>query len=151
MSGMTYSSAVAARTDELPSVLLDVVEIDGVSGERVTVPRSIDTPPAKLERLIVRQVPVVSLVEDTVGKGATRTHREEIAFEPCTIRVYVEDSRALCTRVCQCDVVDHEGCQWGVPFCPSHRSWCPESNCRHTRPEQKMNTRGPTMLRPIPL
>lgn len=73
------------RTNELPPVLLDMIEIDGVSGERVTMPRSIDAPPAELERLIICQVPMVSLVEDTVREGATRTNREEISLEPCTV------------------------------------------------------------------
>lgn len=74
MSASTFSSTVPTRTNKLPSLLLNMIEIDGVARERITVPRGVDAPPAELERLIVRQVPVVSLVEDTVRKGTTGTN-----------------------------------------------------------------------------
>ena len=35
------------------------------------------------------------LIQDTVGEGATRANREEVAFEACAIGVDVEDLRTL--------------------------------------------------------
>ena len=101
------------RTNELPPVLLDMVEIDGISRERVTMPRSIDAPPAELERLIVRQVPMISLVEDTVCEGATRTNREEVSLEPCTVGVDIEDSRTLPTNVRQYHAIHYVSMRGG--------------------------------------
>lgn len=51
-----------------------MVDVDGVARERVTVSCGVDAPPAELDRLIIRQVPVVSLVKDTVRKSATGTN-----------------------------------------------------------------------------
>ena len=70
-------------------------EVDSVSGESVTVTCGVDTATAKLLRVLVREVPVVALVEDTVGVGASGADREEITFKAGAIGVDVEDAWSL--------------------------------------------------------
>jgi hypothetical protein len=133
-----------ARTDEAPAVLLDVVEVARVPGERVAVAGGVDAAAAELLRLGVGQVPAVALVEHAVGEGRARADGEEVAVEARAVRV---------------DVV-HLGALWEVsrrsgsagekdaPSCPSRRSSYP----RVGRSEMEREARlARTMLRPMPL
>ena len=69
------------RTDELPAILLYVIEVDRVTGERVAMSSSVDTPTTKLLCFFVRKIPAVSLVKDTIRKCTSRADREEIAIQ----------------------------------------------------------------------
>jgi hypothetical protein len=55
----------------VPPIFLDVVQVASVTGERVTMPSSINAPPAKFLGFCVGEIPVISLVEDTIGVGAS--------------------------------------------------------------------------------
>lgn len=55
-----------AETHKLPPVLLDVIQVDRVTGESIPVTCSVDAPPTELLRLLVREVVVVALVEHSV-------------------------------------------------------------------------------------
>ena len=56
---------------------------------------SIDTAPAELLRLLVRQIPAVALVENSICESAAGANREEVALQPGAIRVDVEDGGSL--------------------------------------------------------
>jgi len=71
--------------DEFPAILFDVVEITRVSRESITMTGSVDTPAAKFLCLFVGQVPVVSLIQHTIGESASRANRKQIAFEACSV------------------------------------------------------------------
>lgn len=49
-------------TDELPSVFLDVVQVDGVTRESVAVSRSINAPPSKFLGFFITEIPVIALI-----------------------------------------------------------------------------------------
>lgn len=118
-------------TDELPSVLADMVQVDRVTGVGVTVTGGADRAAAELLRLVVREIPLVSLlisirspvqpylVENTVGVGASRTDGEEVSLETLTVRVDVEKSGSL---FCQL----HRWTTQSSLSCPNRRSWCPD-------------------------
>lgn len=72
-----------------------MVQVDGVTGERVSVTGSVDAAPAQFVGLLVCQVPLVPLVEHTIRKCATGTNGEQIALEPGSVRVDVEDCGTL--------------------------------------------------------
>lgn len=55
----------------------------------------IDAAPPELLSLFIRQVPMISLVEHAVCKGAARANRKEVAFEARTIRIDIINSRTL--------------------------------------------------------
>jgi len=57
----------------------------------------IDASPSQLLSFLVRQVPSIALVENTVCECTSRADGEKIAFETSPVRVYVEDGRALGT------------------------------------------------------
>lgn len=65
-----------------PALLLDVVQVDETSTVRITVRGSQDTPAAKLERLLVRQVVTVLGVQHTIGKRLTGSHAKQVARQP---------------------------------------------------------------------
>lgn len=90
-----HRATFQGHTDELPAILLDVVQVDGVTGECISVTGSVDTTPAELLSLRIGQIPSVALVEHTVRKRATRANGEQVALQACSIRVDVEDCRAL--------------------------------------------------------
>ena len=50
---------------------------------------SVDTPPSQFLGIFVRQVPVVSLVQNTIRKGTTRPNGEEVSFKSRPIRIDV--------------------------------------------------------------
>ena len=50
----------------MPAVLFDVVQVTGVSGEGVPVASSVNASSAQFLRLVVRQVPPVSLIENAI-------------------------------------------------------------------------------------
>ena len=56
---------------------------------------SIDTASAKLLCLLIRQIPAVTLVEDSICESAPGANGEKVALQPSTIGVDVEDRRAL--------------------------------------------------------
>jgi hypothetical protein len=55
----------------VPPIFLDVVQVASVAREGVTVTGGIYAPPAELLGFCVGEVPVVPLVEDTIGVGAS--------------------------------------------------------------------------------
>ena len=57
--------------------------------------RCIDTAARELMGLPVSEIPVIVLIEDTIGKGRTRADGEEIALEASSITVDVEQGRSL--------------------------------------------------------
>ena len=83
------------QTDEFPTILFDVVKVASVSRESVTMTSRVDTPSAELLCLFVGQIPMVSLIQHTIGEGASRANRKEIAFETRSIWINIEDGRAL--------------------------------------------------------
>lgn len=76
-----------------------MVQIDCVTGERVTVTCGVDTPTAKLLCLVVCQIPVVALVQNTIRESASGSDREKVALEARTVRVDVEDSWTLVDKM----------------------------------------------------
>ncbi len=50
-------------------MLLDVVQVDSVTGEGIPVRGSVDGPPSELLRICILHVVRVALVKYTVGKG----------------------------------------------------------------------------------
>lgn len=68
-------------TEELPPVFLDVVEVAGVTRERIAMTSRINTSPAKLLGFLICQIPSVTLVEDTVSKRASGANGEKIALQ----------------------------------------------------------------------
>ena len=64
----SHSAKTSRLTDEMPTVLFNVVQVTGVSGEGVPVASSINASSAQFLRLVVRQVPPVSLIENTIRK-----------------------------------------------------------------------------------
>jgi len=81
--------------DELPAVLTNVVEVDRVTREGVTMTGCVDATAAKLLSFGIGEIPMITLVEDTIGKGRTRADGEEIALEASSIAVDVEQGRSL--------------------------------------------------------
>jgi hypothetical protein len=73
------------QTDEFPTIFFDVVKITSVSRESITMTSGVDTPSAKLLCLFVGQIPMVSLIQHTIGEGASRANRKQIAFETRSI------------------------------------------------------------------
>lgn len=82
-----------AETHKLPPVLLDVIQVDRVTGEGIPVTCSVDAPPTELLRLLVREVVVVSLIEYSVcvrrvsakssgGRGRARDVQAKVEPEP---------------------------------------------------------------------
>lgn len=69
----------------MPAILLDVVQITAVTGESVTVTSGIDTSPPQLLSLLIRQVPTIALIENTISEGAAGADREQIALEACAV------------------------------------------------------------------
>jgi len=65
----------------------------------------IDTPPSQFLGILVRQIPVIPLVQDTIRKGATRPDGEDVSFQPRPIGIDVVYLWTLCLFVCQKEVV----------------------------------------------
>ena len=86
-------------SEEVPPILLDMIEVTRVARECITMTSSINASPAQLLRFLVCQVPVIALVKDTVGKRASGANGEQIALETSSVRVYVEDGWALGVRL----------------------------------------------------
>ena len=86
------------QTNEFPSNFLDVVEVDCVTRERVSMTSGIYTPSTKLIGLVVREVPVIALIENTICECASRTNGEEIALQTRSIGVDVEYRWSLIER-----------------------------------------------------
>lgn len=72
-------------------MLLNMIQVHRVTGKGITVSRSVDTPPAQLLRLLIRQIPPVPLIQHTICKRASTTHTEQIALQPRSVAVDVED------------------------------------------------------------
>ena len=89
------------RTDELPTVLLDVVKVYRVTRKGVTMTSSVDTPPSQFLGVFVCQIPVVPLVQNTIRECATRSDGEDISFQPRPIRIDVVHLGPLCAHMCQ--------------------------------------------------
>jgi hypothetical protein len=60
-------------SEEVPPIFLDVIEVTRIAGERIAMASRINASPAQLLRFLVRQIPPIALVEDTVCEGASRT------------------------------------------------------------------------------
>ena len=56
---------------------------------------SVDTSPSQLHGLVVCEIPVVALVQDTVGKGGARADGEDVTLEARAIRIDVEECWTL--------------------------------------------------------
>lgn len=82
-------------TDELPSLLLYMVQIDGVTRVRITMTGGVNAPSAKFLRLFVGEIPAVPLVENTICESATRADREEVALQSRAVVVDIVKRRAL--------------------------------------------------------
>lgn len=63
--------AMRVRTDELPAILFDVIQVTCITGEGITVTCRVNTSSAKFLSFSVSQVPSVTLVKDTVGECAS--------------------------------------------------------------------------------
>lgn len=61
---------------------------------RVAVRRGVDAAARQVERLVVLEVPVVTLVEHAVRKRRARADREQVALHARALRVHVEDGGA---------------------------------------------------------
>ena len=68
---------------------------------------SINTPPSQFLGILVRQIPVIPLVQDTIRKGATRPNGEDVSFQPRPIGIDVVYLWTLCVFVCQQEPVWH--------------------------------------------
>jgi hypothetical protein len=66
---LSHSAKTSRLTDEMPAVLFNVVQVTGVSGEGVPVTSSVNASSAQFLRLVVRQVPPVSLIENAICEG----------------------------------------------------------------------------------
>ena len=72
-----------------------MVEVHSVTRECISVTSSVDAAPAQFLSLLIRQVPLVTLVEYTICEGATRANGEQVTLQASTVRVDIEDGRAL--------------------------------------------------------
>jgi hypothetical protein len=61
-------------------MFLDMIQVNSISGKRITVTSGVDTTSAQLLSFFVGKVPVVALVKYTVGERTTRPDGEEISL-----------------------------------------------------------------------
>ena len=77
------------RTDELPAVLADVVEVTCVAGKRITVTSSVNAAAAELLRFGVGKVPAVALGNGGLGGvKLKREGRERSKGESVRVRIH---------------------------------------------------------------
>jgi hypothetical protein len=72
-----------------------MIEIDCVTREGVTVTRCVDAPSAEFLGLLIGKIPTIALVKDTIRKGTSRAYGEKVPFKTSSVRVDVENCRAL--------------------------------------------------------
>lgn len=68
-----------------------MIQVYRVTRERITMSRSINTPPPQLLRLLIRQIPPIPLIQHTIRKRASTPHTEQIALQPRSVAVHIED------------------------------------------------------------
>jgi hypothetical protein len=61
-------------------MLLDMVEVDSVTGESVTMTSSVNASSPEFLGFSIGEVPSVSLIQNTIGKCASGSDREEVAL-----------------------------------------------------------------------
>lgn len=75
-------------------MLLDMIQIHRITRERIPMPRRINTPPPQLLRLLIRQIPMIPLIQHAIRKRASTPHTKQIALQPRPVTIDVKDRRA---------------------------------------------------------
>lgn len=78
-----------------PALLLNVVQVDITTRERITVSCGKNTPPSQLESVLDAQLVVVLGVQHTVSKRLTTADAEEVAGHTGAVAVDVVQRRSL--------------------------------------------------------
>src|SRR5271154_3036222 len=86
-------------TDELPTVLFHMIQITGVPRVGVTMASGINAPPSKFLGFVISEIPMVSLIENTVSERTAGAHGEEVSFYTGAIRVDIKYRWALSCRM----------------------------------------------------
>ena len=62
-----------------------MIQINGIAGEGITVTSSVDASAPEFLSFLIAEVPVIPLVENTIGKGTARANGEQVPFQTCTV------------------------------------------------------------------
>lgn len=73
------------RTNELPTVFLDVIQVNSIAGEGIAVASSVDASAPEFLSFLISEVPMIPLVENAIGKSTARANGEQVPFQTCAV------------------------------------------------------------------